>query len=104
MSTLGRLQAWYTRQCDGVWEHSAGVTVESCDNPGWWVKVNLLGTSLEGRSFAELAEGIDAERFALGSRWLSCRIECNTWQGAGDETQLERILEAFLDWAEARGA
>jgi len=104
MSTLERLQAWYALQCNGVWEHSSGVLIETCDNPGWWVKVNLLGTSLESRAFTEVAEGIDPEHFALGPRWLSCRIESNTWHGAGDETQLERILETFLAWAEARGA
>ena len=100
MSTLMRLQSWYARNCDGMWEHSSGILIESCDNPGWWVKIDL-GTPLHSRPFTELAEGIDSQRFPLGSRWLSCRIEGNTWHGAGDETQLERILEIFLSWAEA---
>jgi hypothetical protein len=101
MSTLARLQAWYTRQCNGVWEHSSGVLIESCDNPGWWVKVNLLGTPLQTRAFTEVAEGVDAQRVALGPRWLSCHVESGTWHGAGDETKLEGILEVFLAWAEA---
>jgi hypothetical protein len=79
--------------------HSAGIGIQSCDNPGWWVKVNLLGTSLAGREFPEVADGIDAERFPLGSRWLCCRVEDGIWHGAGDETKLERILETFLAWA-----
>lgn len=103
MSILSRLQAWYTSQCNGEWEHSARVLIESCDNPGWWVKINLLGTSLQTCAFAELAEGIDAQRFALGPSWLSCRVENGTWHGAGDETKLERILEIFLLWAESNG-
>ena len=104
MSTIERLQSWYTRQCDGEWEHSAGVVIESCDNPGWWVKINLLGTRLESCAFRELAEGVDGQRFALGPQWLSCRVDAGTWHGAGDETKLERILEIFLAWAEANGA
>lgn len=56
---------------------------------------------MQSFSFAELAEGVDSQRFPLGSRWLSCRVEGSTWHGAGDETQLERILEVFLAWAEA---
>jgi hypothetical protein len=104
MSTLERLQSWYARQCNGAWEHASGVLIESCDNPGWWVKINLLGTPLQSRAFTEVAEGVDGQRFALGPRWLSCRIEGGTWHGAGDETKLERILEAFLAWAEASGA
>jgi hypothetical protein len=101
MTTLTRLQAWYKDQCNGVWEHSFGVLIESCDNPGWWVKVNILGTPLQSRAFAEIAEGVDAQRFAIDPLWLSCRVEGSTWHGAGDETKLEHILEAFLCWAEA---
>lgn len=104
MSTLARLQTWYTRQCNGVWEHASGVVIESCDNPGWWVKIHLRGTPLHPCAFAEVAEGVDSQRIARGPRWLSCRVEGEIWHGAGDETQLERILEIFLAWAEANGA
>jgi hypothetical protein len=101
MSIFARLQTWYSRQCNGIWEHASGISISTCDNPGWWVKVNLLGTPLQSFAFSEVSEGVDARRFALGSSWLNCRIESGTWHGAGDETKLERILETFLDWAEA---
>ncbi len=103
MNTLARLQIWYSRQCNGEWEHSSGISIQSCDNPGWWVKINLAGTPLENQVFTEIAEGVDAQRFALGAHWLSCRIENDIWHGAGDETQLAHILEIFLDWANANG-
>ena len=104
MSTLNKLQDWYASQCNGVWQHESGIVIETCDNPGWWVKVNLIGTSLQTASFLELAEGMDANRFATGPRWLDCRIENATWHGAGDETKLERILETFLAWAKENGS
>ena len=100
MNTLARLQTWYLAQCNGEWEHSSGVNIQSCDNPGWWVTINLTGTALQTQQFAEIAEGVDDLRFALGSHWLSCYIENGTWHGAGDETMLVRILEVFLGWAE----
>jgi hypothetical protein len=100
MNTLERLQTWYARQCNGEWEHSCGIIIQSCDNPGWWVKINLAGTPLQQQAFTEIAEGVDVRRFPQGSQWLSCHRENNTWQGAGDETKLERILEVFLAWAE----
>ena len=100
MSTLLRLQTWYARQCNGVWEHSSGIAIDTCDNPGWWVKINLLGTPLQTCSFTEVSEGVDAQKFALGSSWLACRVDSGTWHGAGDEAKLERILEIFLNWAE----
>ena len=104
MSTLSRLQDWYSRQCDGDWEHSLGVVIESCDNPGWWVKVNLKGTKLQQCSFTEIAENVDEARFAQGPQWLSCRVDENIWHGAGDENKLGRIFDLFLSWAEANGS
>ena len=103
-SVLSRLELWYSHQCNGTWEHSLGVRIESCDNPGWWVKVNLEGTRLEHVAFPEIAEHVDAARGTQGSRWLHCGIEGRIWHRAGDETKLARILELFLDWAETYGA
>lgn len=104
MTTLARLQDWYARQCNGVWEHSLGIVIQTCDNPGWWVKINLNGTELEACPFAELAEGVNPEREAQGPRWLSCHVQDHTWHGAGDETQLDRVLEIFLSWAAKNGS
>ena len=103
MDALARLQDWYSRQCNGEWEHSSGISIQSCDNPGWWIKINLVGTPLESLAFTEIAEGVDARRFAQGPDWMSCRSEDGVWHGAGDGTKLERILEIFLAWAEADG-
>jgi len=100
MSTLNRIQSWYQRQCNGIWEHSLGVLIESTDNPGWWVKINIAGTKLEAVPFEEIRENVDDKLFPTGDRWLSCRAEGGTWHGAGDESKLPRILEAFVVWAE----
>ena len=113
MTLLVRLQQWYTRQCDGDWEHSEGVTIQSCDNPGWWVTVNLKGTSLETVAFERIGENVDPDAFHQGeemedavdgARWLDCRVADGVWHGAGDETKLEHILEVFLSWAEGHGS
>ena len=100
MDPLARLRVWYARHCNGVWEHASGITIQSCDNPGWWVKVDLAGTSLAARDFAGIAEGVDERRVALGPAWLSCYRDKNVWHGAGDAAKLERILEIFLAWAD----
>jgi len=104
---LRALEDLYARQCNGVWEHSHGVKIESCDNPGWWVKIDLVGTELQARLFDPIAEQVDASGFQQSDRWLHCTIEDGVWHGAGDETKLSVILKTFLDWAgtgeEARG-
>jgi hypothetical protein len=65
------------------------------------VHINLKGTCLESVPFQHIAENVDAAGFEQGSRWLVCRVRDGVWEGAGDETKLERILEMFLSWAEA---
>src|SRR5262245_45197449 len=38
---LERLQRWYDSRCDGRWEHDYGIEIETCDNPGWLVRIDL---------------------------------------------------------------
>lgn len=99
MDTLLRLQQWYAAQCDGDWEHQYGVRIDTLDNPGWQVKIDLTGTELAGKPFVELAEGVGEGGHPEKSRWVHCSVRDGAWQGAGDETQLARLLGVFLDWA-----
>lgn len=38
------LDTWFKEQCDGRWEHLYGIKIETTDNPGWLVTVDLDGT------------------------------------------------------------
>ena len=29
------ISQWFDSHCNGQWEHHLGVTIETCDNPGW---------------------------------------------------------------------
>ena len=89
------------RSAMGEREHQHGIKIESCDNPGWWVKIDLAGTKLETRDFTPVLENADAADFQLGPRWICCRVGDVIWHGAGDETRLPQILELFLNWAES---
>jgi hypothetical protein len=97
---LGALQRWYARHCDGTWEQRYGIQIETCDNPGWWMRVDLVGTELQARLFQRLAQNVDDAGFSQGERWLHCCVKDGVWHGAGDETKLPAILQAFLTWAE----
>lgn len=102
MKAIDRLNAWYAAQCNGSWEHQAGIRIESCDNPGWWVKINLKGTALGGREFARHAEGVDNEHWQIQDDWIDCYIKDGEFIGAGSPQRLEEILNRFLDWAETK--
>ncbi len=92
---LDDLQGWYEAQCDGDWEHSYGITIETVDNPGWSVRVDLAGTVLEDTPFPEIKEGADQGK----NNWLWCRRSGNTFEGFGGPDQLQGVLGAFLTWA-----
>lgn len=99
MDVLENLAQWYTEQCNDEWEHSYGITIESCDNPGWWVKIDLLHTTLTGRSFVEVVKGDVIGNNDPQPPWLHCYVEDNVWNGSGDPNQLTEILTVFLQWA-----
>ena len=101
MDVLLRLQKWYADQCDGDWEHQYGVHVGMLDNPGWQVDIDLTDTDLEGRAFAELAEGLGETGHQENPRWIRCWVNDGMWQGRSDETLLARQLLLFLEWAAA---
>ena len=46
----GLLEKWYRQQCNGDWEHSWGIKIDTLDNPGWTIEINLNETIAEGRT------------------------------------------------------
>ena len=50
-SLLAKLSDWHSRHCNGEREQWYGITIQTTDNPGWWVKIDLTGTALAARSF-----------------------------------------------------
>lgn len=94
MDTLEWLQEWYHKWCDGSWEHLyKNVAIESLDNPGWFVQINLIDTNLESKPFKKtIIERTDLD-------WLHCFVEEQTFKGAGGPHNLKEILEVFRKWA-----
>src|SRR5262245_38176857 len=93
MDELREFQTWYASQCDGDWEHEAGIQIYTLDNPGWAVDIALAETQLENMLFAEVND-VEPEK-----DWVMCRVQDGEWQGRGGPLMLARILRHFLDWA-----
>jgi Immunity protein 53 len=66
--------------------------------------IDFTGTGLASRPFTEISEGVDGGGHPQAPRWVHCSVRSETWQGAADETQLFRLVELFLAWAEETGA
>lgn len=96
MNSLTELQNWYASNCDEEWEHYYGVQIETLDNPGWSIKVDLVGTNLEDHSFSEINCETSEED------WYFCRVTANQFEGVGDPGKLELLINTFLNWAKSQ--
>jgi len=121
MMLLRELQAWFQTQCDGDWEHGHGVRIESLDNPGWMVVIELAGTPLEGKEFPDTSYGLSngtdlkinsdglvdvgdpdyqaAIEFLEDPNWLTCAVKEGRFEGFGGPEKLEEIIATFLRWS-----
>ncbi|WP_101787486.1 immunity 53 family protein [Nonomuraea indica] len=90
---LGFLQSWYTSHCDGDWEHSYGVTIDTLDNPGWRLKIDLLSTPLAGA----LLDRLVVER--TEDDWVHVWSDGTHFEGACGPLNLGEVLEHFRVFA-----
>lgn len=95
MDLLIWLQNWYQSQCDGDWEHLYGVKIDTLDNPGWMVSIDLKETELENKPFCEVRTD-NGE-----SDWIICSVKNGIFEGIGDAGKLTEIIRIFKEWAES---
>lgn len=90
---LDLLQNWYVSQYDNDWEHQYGISIDTLDNPGWKVTIDLIGTELEKKTFSQ----IDMEESE--NNWMQCEVTDGKFKGAGGPKNLGDIFEVFLNWS-----
>ena len=96
---LQNLQHWYLAQCNGDWEHSYGVKIETLDNPGWSLAIELTGTSLENAFVSKVSRGVVAGDLSDNQDWLVCEVKDKVFTGAGGPNTLDTLIGIFLAWA-----
>jgi Immunity protein 53 len=90
------LQAWYATQCDGEWEHGYGIKIDTLDNPGWSVTIDLTGTRSADRPY---------ERQAIHRSehdWVETFVEGRQYRAACGPLNLGEALYMFRRWVEAQ--
>jgi hypothetical protein len=93
---LYRLQRWYVAQCDDEWEHSYGVRIDTIDNPGWSVRLDLKDTVPEHTS-------LDRSKLERSEHdWVHWRVADGRYEAFCGPTNLNEAISAFLDLAGAR--
>ncbi|MFH1622189.1 MAG: immunity 53 family protein [Candidatus Omnitrophota bacterium] len=102
MEKIKKLQEWYKGQCNKDWGHQYGISIDTLDNPGWTVKIDLNDTILKNKEFETITEGVGEESIPESNDWIECKIENNQFVGVGGPDKLEKIIEIFLNWANSK--
>ncbi|KKJ76246.1 rhodanese-related sulfurtransferase [Kiloniella litopenaei] len=89
------IQDWYVRQCDDEWEHSYGVRIDTLDNPGWRVSIDLTSTALGNQSMI----AVQTER--TDNDWIHCLVIDKQFRGYGGPNNLSEILIVFQNFAQS---
>ena len=92
-----RLAKWHRRQCNGEWEHRHGIKIETTDNPGWMVVIDIEDTDAEQ---ALVGEGKND-----GMTWEVCAPDDTSqlWgydEGTGNLDGLLSMLASILEATE----
>ena len=95
MSLLKWLEEWYKSQCDGEWEHLFGIKIYTLDNPRWRITIDISDTELENKKY-DAYQVINNEE----SDWIFCHVKDGCFEGAGDPSKLEEIIQRFKEWVE----
>ena len=82
------LQNWYKSKCDGIWEHSYGIEINTLDNPGWRVSLSGESNKKNINIFLERSD----------NNWLSIKSCSNEFTAHGGIDNLDEILEYALMW------
>ena len=94
MDAVSRLCSWYERQCTNDWHEDQGIRIDTLDNPGWSLKIDLKGTPLYERDFQQIQ--IDRS----DHDWILARKNGDIFESFGGPMALDEMIKIFLTWAE----
>ena len=86
---LAWVQAWYATQCNGEWEESYGIKIETLDNPGWHVHIDLADTRWSDLSVAT------SEVHRSEHDWVSVQAGVGRFTAACGPLNLGEVLHHF---------
>ncbi len=91
-SSLSKLEQWYASQCNGDWEHAYGVRIDTLDNPGWTVAIDLRDTRKE---FCVL----ERQKIARTENdWIQYWVEERQFRVGCGPLNLSEATEIFVRW------
>jgi hypothetical protein len=92
--SLEALLQWYQAQCDGTWEHQYGITIDTLDNPGWSLRIDVTETALEGVPFTAVEHQLENVQ-----SWWRCWRDGDIFHAACGARNLQATIDIFNQWA-----
>lgn len=93
MDAVAKLCTWFERQCSKDWHEDRGIKIDTLDNPGWSMKIDLKGTELQDKTFHDI-------RIERSDRdWVVARKNADVFEAFGGPMNLGEMIESFLVWA-----
>lgn len=92
-SSLEKIQKWYHSNCDQEWEHICGISLETVDNPGWKITVDLDETIHVAFKFLEFEYGDQS----CGD-WVVIRKIDTKLIGTCGPLNLATMLSVIAEW------
>ncbi len=86
INNLEWLQKYYLECCNGDWEHTYGIKLDTLDNPGWTLLIDLDDTMLENEELSK----IKIERSEHD--WIICKVENKKYDACGGPENLTEMI------------
>ncbi|MGN6780047.1 MAG: Imm53 family immunity protein [Marmoricola sp.] len=93
-SALDALQYWYAAQPSPADGDGPRIDISMFDNPGWSIRIDLRGTTLQNRPFKELQD-LDRDE----DNWITARVVDSRFEAACGPVNLGEAVNLFTGWA-----
>lgn len=94
MEILDWISNWFSSECNGDWEHENQIKIETVSNPGWYITIDLTGTSLEELYIEnDTIEKSDDDWYFFG-------IKDKQFKASGDLKKISFLLNTFKEIVE----
>lgn len=98
MTNLQWLQEWLLENCNmDSSDHDYDISIETLDNPGWHIRIQVQDTKLENEKFEKIAIQREDE-----NNWLHCKVEDKTFESACGPRNLDEVISIFKEWATSK--
>jgi len=80
---------WYQLKCNDDWEHNYGVMIETIDNPGWNITIDIDVSKNEIQPISWTFVEISADD------WYGYKLFDGKFEASGDPSKLEFLFLLF---------